>query len=221
MIQPATFDFLRGLKAHNDKTWFDANRNAYEAARGNFIDLVEQVLNESAKFDPDLGGLEAKKTIFRINRDVRFSKNKDPYKTNFGASLSKGGKNFPGAGYYLQIEPDQCFLGGGIYMPMAPELRKIRDFIDHHGAELEEILHDPEFVDFYGKMDGEQLKTAPKDFEKDHPYLHLLKFKSFTAIRAFTPEQAMQADFAHWTSNGFRILKPLIDYLNDAIEAGS
>ncbi len=218
MIAPQTFQFLQDLKSHNVREWFEENRKRYEAARNDVAKNLDALIAKMAEFDPDVQGLEGKKTMFRINRDVRFSKNKDPYKTNFGAGLSRGGKNFPGAGYYVHLDSENCFMGGGMWQPETADLRKIREYLDVHGADLTEIIEDPEFKAFFGEIEGERLKTAPQGFDKDHPYLHFLQLKSYVVTHAFTAGQASQPDFIDWLANGFRIMQPFKDFLNEALD---
>ena len=131
MLQSSTIHFLKSLKKNNNKEWFDKNRSQYELAKNDYLSLVTKVLNELQGFDPTLLELQPKQCIFRLNRDVRFSKNKDPYKTNFGASFSKGAKKIQTAGYYFHLEPGANFVGGGLWMPMAPDLHKVRQEIDY------------------------------------------------------------------------------------------
>ena len=218
MLQPDTFVFLRDLKAHNTKEWFDANRDRYEAARDNVLALIDHLIEDIAGFDADLRGLEAKQCLFRINRDVRFSKNKAPYKTNFGASLSRGGRRSPFAGYYLHLEPGGVFIGGGIYMPASPQLKAIRAHIDHNAPDLRAVLADSDFQATYGALQGEALKTAPKGYEKDHPAIDLLRMKSFIATRAYADEQALSPEFPRRVADDFATLKPLLDFLNETVK---
>ncbi|GAB4409180.1 MAG: DUF2461 domain-containing protein [Bacteroidia bacterium] len=218
MIRQETLDFLSGLSQHNEKGWFDARRSQYEAARDNLIQVVDRVIEEIATFDDTLGGVVARQSLFRINRDVRFSNNKDPYKTNMGAFVSRGGRNSPFAGYYVHIEPGKSFAGGGSYMPPADVLQKIRAHIDHEGPRLREIISDPAYVAVYGTLEGEALRTAPKGYPKDHPEIDLLRMKSFVGTRTLTDAQLTSPDLVHRLAEDFRALYPLIDFLNEAID---
>ncbi len=218
MLQASTLEFLRELREHNVKDWFDENRSRYQAARNNVIALVDRILEDMMGFEPGVRGLEAKKTLFRINRDIRFSKNKDPYKTNFGAWIVEGGKKSNLAGYYINIQPESIFIGGGVYMPPSPQLKLIRQQIDLNAPRLREIMADEEFKDYFGEMRGESLKTAPKGFEKDHPDIDLLRMKSFTFTREFNEAEALEADFAGQVADGFATLQPFIAFLNEGLK---
>ena len=218
MLTSATFEFLQDLKTHNHKEWFDENRKRYQSARQNVIALVEHVLADMAGFEPGVRGLEAKQCLFRINRDIRFSKNKAPYKTNFGVSIAKGGRRSPLAGYYFHIEPGGVFAGGGCYMPPSPQLKSIRTHIDRNAPDLRAVLAEQEFKDFYGELQGESLKTSPKGYEQDHPDIDLLRMKSFIATRSFSDQEALSDDFPGQLVDAFATLQPLIAFLNQALE---
>jgi len=219
MIQPDTLSFLSDLKEHNVKEWFDENRKRYQVARSNVIDVVDDIIDGIVEFDESLQGLDPKKCLFRINRDVRFSQNKDPYKTNFGVSMAKGGKKSGYAGYYLNIDPKECFAGGGFYMPPSPVLKKIRDYIDMNGEQLGEIIQEEKVKKVFGDIDrGPELKTAPKGVPKDHPYIHFLRKKSFTAISAMPPNALLQEGMVDQVVEIFEAMAPLVHFLNDAMD---
>ena len=135
MLQPATLTFLKGLKKNNNKPWFDANRKKYEASKADFISFVDNTISAITKFDPAVSSLKAKDCIFRINRDIRFSKDKSPYKSNMGAYINPGGKKINTPGYYFHCEPGQSFAAGGLYIPEPGVLAKIRQEIDYSFAE--------------------------------------------------------------------------------------
>jgi uncharacterized protein (TIGR02453 family) len=218
MLQPDTLLFLRELKAHNTKEWFDENRDRYQTAKANVLTLIDRLIEEIAGFDPDIRGLEAKQCLFRINRDIRFSKNKAPYKTNFGASIAKGGRRSPFAGYYLHLQPGEIFIGGGIYMPPSPTLKAIRAHIDHNAPDLRKMLADPDFQKVYGEIQGESLKTAPKGYEQDHPAIDLLRLKSFVVTRNYSDDAALSEVFYLQVVEDFEVMKPMLDFLNEAVE---
>jgi uncharacterized protein (TIGR02453 family) len=221
MLQTSTLKFLQQLSKHNEKTWFEAHRDAYESARKDFSTFVQDVLDAHSQKDEDLSTLKAKDCIFRINRDIRFSKNKAPYKNNFGASLDRGGKKSIFAGYYLQIQPgDQSFLGGGLWMPEAPELRKIRQEIDYSWDEFRKILSHKAFKGTYGDiLKGEySLQTMPKGYEKDNPAAEYIKLKSFIALRYLSDEEVTSKSFLKSTLKAFEALQPLLNFLNRALD---
>ncbi len=219
VIHPSTLAFLSDLKHHNAKVWFDENRSRYQEARKNIIQFVDHVLQDIVQYDADIQELEAKKCLFRINRDIRFSQNKDPYKTNLGAFISKGGRSSDYAGYYIHIEPGASMIAGGTYMPSSPMLKKIRHHIDFQGAELRKVLSEQKLIDFYGEMKGDQLKTAPKGFPKDHPDIDLLRFKSFILTRHLSDEEVLAEDFIDSLTSGFRRIHPFNRFLNEAMDA--
>ena len=134
MIEKSTIEFLNKLSKHNNRDWFEKNRPAYENAKNNFKEFIDGVLISTTKFDPAIKNLESKNCIFRINRDVRFSKNKAPYKNNFGASISPGGKKSFSAGYYIQVQPGASFIAGGMWQPPTLQLNAIRQEIDSEDA---------------------------------------------------------------------------------------
>jgi TIGR02453 family protein len=216
-IEKSTMQFLSDLKKHNDREWFAANRKRYEDARNNFTAFIQEVINEITSFDPILKGLEAKSCIYRINRDIRFSNDKSPYKTHFGAFILRGGnKNMHAyAGYYIHIEPGNCMLSGGAYIPPTSWLSAIREKIDEQGDELLKISRNKDFIKYFGKIEGEKLKTAPKGYPKDHKFIELLKLKSFLATCLVTDEAATKKDYLSWVISGCRAMKPMIDFLND------
>ncbi|MCI4670902.1 MAG: DUF2461 domain-containing protein [Bacteroidia bacterium] len=218
MVHTDTFNFLLDLKEHNTKDWFDENRGRYQEARNNVISITDQLLEGIAEFDPSLEGIEPKKCLFRINRDVRFSNNKDPYKTNFGISMASGGKNSGNAGYYVNIDPAEGFAGGGFYMPPSPILKKVRAHIDLHGEELEKAVSTPAFKKIFGELDaGKSLKTAPKGFPKDHPHIHFLRMKSFTAIKSINLDDMNSEKMVPLCLEAFEAISPLIRFLNDGM----
>jgi len=220
MLQASTLEFLRLLKLNNNREWFNANKPAYEQAKEDVEQFVAKLIPRLAKFDPSVGQLKAKDCLFRIYRDVRFSPNKEPYKTNMGAYITGGGKKSMDCGYYLHIEPeDQIFLGGGSYVPPSPQLKMIRQEIDYHTPEFLAILQHPDFVKQFGQLDDYKLKTAPKGYPKDHPYLHLLQYTSYVASRMFTNVQITQPDFLDQIEASCKALKPLNDFLNRAMKA--
>ena len=189
MLQPSTLKFLRDLSRNNDKSWFDAHRNQYDNARSDFENFIQRILDAFSKKDDDLKDLTAKQCIFRINRDIRFSKDKTPYKTNFGASMDRGGKKSIFAGYYFQAEPGKSFLGGGLWMPMPAELKKVRQEIDYCYDEFKGIVESKKFKKHFGELytgEGIKLSKVPQGFEKDNPAAEYLKLKSWLAMKEFT-----------------------------------
>lgn len=221
MLQSSTLRFIKDLKKNNNKPWFDANRSRYEAAKADFEQLVQAILDRHSKSDPDLNGLTAKECIYRINRDVRFSKDKSPYKSNFGASMDRGGKKSGFAGYYIHCEPGQSFVGGGLWMPPPPVLKKVRQEIDYSFDEVNKILTSKKFREYYGefyKEEGMKLSKLPHGFEKDNPAAEYLKYRSWLLLHPVTDAELTSKDLVKNITDGYRILQPFIKFLNRAIE---
>ena len=218
MIEKKTLSFLTALKKNNNKPWFDSHKEQYLSAKENVEEFIGDLLPELCRFDPALKDLKAKDCIFRIYRDVRFAKDKRPYKTNMGASISAGGKKSSGPGYYLHIEPGKAFLAGGIWMPEGDQLRKIRQEIDYNTKEIKKILADKTFKKYYGGFDESyKLKTTPKGYAKDHPEIELLKLTSYIVYHEYNNKEILSKNFAKEIAKGAKIMKPVLDFLATAI----
>jgi uncharacterized protein (TIGR02453 family) len=221
MLQRSTLTFLQQLKKNNNKEWFEKNRKLYEAAKADYMQLVENVLDGLKKFDNSLAELQPKQCVFRINRDVRFSADKSPYKTNMGAGFSKGGKALNFAGYYFHCEPAQNFIGGGLWMPDAANLKKVRQEIDYNQQEFKSIVTNKPFVKLYKKLEDSKeysLTRPPKGYDENNPALAFLKLKSFTAGAAITDAQLVEKKLLKNILTHFEAIKPLLDFLNRALE---
>jgi len=220
MLQPSTLKFLKDLKKNNNKPWFDAHRKHYEDARDDFASFIQKVIDSFGKKDDSIAHLKAKDSTFRINRDVRFSKDKSPYKDNMGGYMNKGGKKAPFAGYYFHCQPGRCFMGGGLWMPMQPELSKVRQEIDYNFADFKKIIGSKKFKSAYGDLsrDAEYVLTrVPKGYEADNPAADYLKLKSFVALAPLKDTELTSKDLVRKTTVAFETLKPLIDFINEAI----
>jgi uncharacterized protein (TIGR02453 family) len=221
MLQPATIKFLKDLKKNNNKPWFDANRKRYEEAKVDFANFIQQVIDAHGKKDKTIAAIKAKDCLFRINRDVRFSKDKSPYKTNFGASINKGGKKaFSTAGHYFHLEPGQCFVGGGIYQPMPEELRKVRQEIDYNFKDFKKIIGYKKFKSLYGDLDKSaeySLSRVPKGYEPDNPAAEYLKLKSYIAFVPLKDEELTSKTLVKKATAAFETLQPLIDFINESL----
>jgi uncharacterized protein (TIGR02453 family) len=219
MLQQSTLDFLKKLRKNNNKEWFDKNKKAYEVAREDFLAYVQKLIAGVSSFEPSAKELDPKKCVFRIYRDVRFSKDKTPYKTHFGAHITRGGVKTSGTGYYVHIEPGNSFLAGGWWMPESPELNAIRQEIDYNQEEFKNMLKDKAFVRYFKKLDEEhKLKTIPKGYDKNHPFIELLKLKSFTVTSELKDETVTGKDFVKHSISVFKAVKPLNDFLARAID---
>jgi uncharacterized protein (TIGR02453 family) len=213
-----TLKFLKALSKNNDRVWFEKNKGTYLQAKEQFEVFAGKFLQELISFNPELAGLNPKKLPFRIYRDVRFSKDKRPYKTNMGAGFSPNGKLVQEPGYYLHIEPGGSFLAGGIYMPDPSNLSKIRQEVDYNGDRLDKIMKEKKLQKWFkGFGDFDKLKTVPKGYSKEHPRLEWLKNKSFIVSHPFTDAQVMDKKFLKNLAEGSRAMKPLISFLKDAI----
>lgn len=218
-INKSTMKFLKDLKANNDRDWFNNNKDKYEAAKADFEDFITDLIKKIAKFDPPIAELDAKKATFRIYRDVRFSKDKSPYKVNFGAHLTSSPvKVHDRAGYYINLQPGNTFLAGGAYTPPGPWINKIRQEIDYNTKEFKKIIESATFKKYFGGIEGEQLKTAPKGYPKDHPEIDLLRYKSYLAVHNCDDKTALSDDFAKHCATVFKAMKPFDDFLNRAAE---
>lgn len=220
-------DFLTELTQNNNREWFEAHKEQYEQAKQTQLELVERILDKIVAFEPEYRHLKPAGCTFRIYRDVRFSKDKTPYKTHLGAYFERDGKKSTRAGYYLHIEPNnKSFLAGGMWMPQGEMLKKIRQEIDYNGDKLRNIVQDSTFRKYYGDIhDGEdvfgmprKLKKAPKDYSPTHPAIELLCLKDFSISHTVTDAQITQADFAEHAAQAWKVLKPLNDFLNTAVE---
>jgi uncharacterized protein (TIGR02453 family) len=220
MLQAATIKFLQQLKKNNNRPWFEENRKAYESAKTDYTTLVGQLIVSVAKFDTPIAELKAKDCMFRINRDVRFSKDKSPYKTNMGASFSGGGKKADEAGYYFHFEPAASFAGGGIYMPQAPTLAKIRQEIDYSFDEFKKITENKTFKKYFpnGLEVIDTLSRPPKGYDENNPAIHYLKMKSFFVSTPFTDAALQEKNMQKEIAKAFEAMKPLIDFFNKAVE---
>jgi uncharacterized protein (TIGR02453 family) len=219
MLKKQTLHFLEKLKENNSREWFEENKAIYESAKEDFSGLVKNLITGIAAFDETVLGQEVKNCLFRIYRDVRFSKNKTPYKTHLGAAFSPGGKTSFEPGYYIHIEPGNNFLAGGVWHPEAPQLHAIRQEIAYNEGEFREILSDKNFKKYFKALDEEDvLKTAPKGYEKDHPALDLIKYKSFTVTHEFEDKELFSPDLENNILKIFKLMLPLNQFLKRATD---
>jgi len=219
MLQTSTLKFLKDLKKNNNKPWFDKNRKQYEMVKEDFILLVEKVIKGMGSFDNSIANLEAKQCIFRINRDVRFSKNKDPYKNNMAAYFNKDGKKGLGSGYYLHIEPGKSFVAGGIWQPEPAVLSGIRQEIDYNFDGWQKIVENKGFKKMFPEgLKGDVLARPPKNYNETNPAIQYIKMKNFIVTGPFNDTEIQSKDFVKNIVKTFQAMKPLIDFLNTAIE---
>jgi uncharacterized protein (TIGR02453 family) len=222
LITASTLSFLKSLKKNNNKPWFDANKSKYLEVRNNFEEFVALLLQKMALFDEDLKELEYKNCVFRINRDVRFSKDKTPYKINFSASFNKGGKKSIYAGYYLHMQPGgNSFIGGGLWRPEPEQLKKVRQEIDYCFPEFKKIIEVPAFKKNYGGLEKDQnqmLINIPKGYEKENPAADFLRMKSFVATKNIADDDLTNPKFMNQIVDSYKTLKPLLNFINRSFE---
>ena len=212
-LKNSTLLFLKDLHKNNNREWFNENKDRYRAAHTNVADFVEVLIEEIGKFDEEILKIDAKKALFRIYRDVRFSKDKSPYKTNFGAGLGMGKGNRI-SGYYLHIEPGKSFLAGGVYQPDTTVLKEIRKEISINSNEFLSILEQDEFRNnFRGLSVGQKLQRVPAGFEKDDPMAEFLKLKNFIVVHPVSNEALMKENAAKNFAQIYKSIKPLNDFL--------
>ena len=220
MLQPDTLQFLLALKTNNNKAWFDINRPRFENAKQDLLQLVNSIIKRLGKKDADIAILTAKDCVFRQNRDVRFSKDKSPYKINMGIDLKRGGKKSNNAGYYFHLEPgNNSFAGGGLWMPEAPHLAKVRQEIDYCWDEFQKMILKKSFRDSFGDLNTKEhtLSREPKGYEKDNPAIKYLKLKSFVALQPLIDSELTSKDLLNKLMARFESIQPLIQFLNRSI----
>ncbi|OUL61294.1 DUF2461 domain-containing protein [Flavobacterium sp. AJR] len=220
MLTKESLQFLDDLKTNNNRDWFLENKKRYEIFKKDYHQLVADFLDAMKPMDPSLELLEVKNCTFRINRDIRFSKDKSPYKAHLGVWLSTGVKGQNRAGYYLHIEKGASFIAGGFYSPEAEDLKKVRKEIAFFHDDLEAIIADKNFKKEFGSLDVTEtnsLKNPPRGYEKDHPAIEFLKLKSFTATQKYDIKEVTQKDFVAKMSQKLITLKPLNEFINRAL----
>jgi uncharacterized protein (TIGR02453 family) len=216
-VKKSTLEFLNNLKDNNNRDWFIKNKSLYLDAKNNFESFVQEIIYKLIEFEPIMKGLEVKSCVYRINRDIRFSNDKSPYKTHLGAFIVRGGKQNGDklAGYYFHIEPGKSIMAGGAYMPPSPWLSAIREKISEEPDKLIKIINTKDFIKYFGKIDGEKLKTAPKGYSSDHPHIDLLRFKSYLVVNEVTDKMVLSEKYFDHVLNVFKAMKPINDYLNE------
>jgi len=220
MLEPQTIKFLSQLKQNNNKPWFDAHRAQYEAARIDFQNFIQLVIDELQRWDTTITGTTARACLFRINRDVRFSNDKTPYKTAMGASIKRDGKKSGFAGYYFHCEPGASFVGGGLWLPDAASLKAVRQEIDYNWPEFQPIITEKTFKKAFGdlyKGADQSVQTAPKGYQKENAAIGYLKLKSFIAEATITNEELAKATLHKKTVSAFKALQPMLNFINRAL----
>ena len=211
----STLEFLKKLDKNNNRPWFQQNKAIYDRSYEEMIDFAEQLLAEMNKHDI-IETTSAKRSLFRIYRDVRFGKDKTPYKTNWGGTIRRAGAERRG-GYYYQVGPQASFVIGGFFGPNKEDMLHIRKQIAQDPDPLREIVGSKQFKDFFGSLNGSQLKTAPRGFDKDHPDLDLLRYKQLTLRHNFRDEDVIGKDFSELVSFAFQQMRPFFDYMSEIL----
>lgn len=221
MLAKESLQFLDDLKKNNNREWFQENKKRYEVFKKDYHQLVSDFLDAMKPLDPSLELLEVKNCTFRINRDIRFSKDKSPYKAHLGIWMSGGTKGLNRAGYYVHIEKGASFIAGGFYSPESEDLKKVRKEIAFFYDDLQEILNEKNFKKEFGSLDineNNSLKSMPRGYEKDHPAIEFLKLKSFTATQKYDISEVTQKDFVKKISQKLIALKPINEFINRALD---
>jgi uncharacterized protein (TIGR02453 family) len=211
MLQKSTLEFLTQLKENNDRDWFAANKKAFESEQKLAKTFLTSVGEQLGRID----SIE-RIQIFRIYRDVRFSKDKAPYKNHFSVGFTRTKPMLRG-GYYLHIEPGGSFVGGGFWEPNAEDLNRIRKEFEMDDEEIRTILADDTFKKFFSVLKGEELKTAPKGFDKAHPAIDLIRKKQFLLTRSFSDKEVMATNFEENVLITFKAMRPFFDYMSDVL----
>lgn len=218
MIAKETLDFLKKLGRNNNRDWFQANKKAFDAAQDNMTAFTGYLIGEVGKFDDAVAAIDPKSCIFRIYRDVRFSKDKSPYKTNLGVYISPGGRKSMQPGYYFHVQPGQSFIAAGKHIPDGPETLKIRNAIASNTGEFLKIADKKSFKDQFGEMRGDRLKSAPKGFDQDHKAVEYLRLKEFMAFRELHDNKfLLSAEFPKYLVKTMKDMYPLVAFLRKAL----
>ncbi|RZK43508.1 MAG: DUF2461 domain-containing protein [Pedobacter sp.] len=217
MLNRSTIDFLTELKQNNNREWFAENKYKYEDAKSDLFKLIEKLIRELSKVDPNYSAdTEPKKALMRIYRDVRFSKNKDPYKSNYGIAFDVKGYGPTTPSYYLHIQPGSCFFGVGFWQPETQVLKMVRQEIDYNSSTFLEVIEDKEFVKIFELSQEDKLKKAPKGYEIEHPQIEYLKLKSFIAIYKLRDEEFFQSSIVTKLTKAFNTIQPFVAFLRNA-----
>lgn len=215
-ISKSNIDFLKQLSKNNNRDWFQANKaNAYQSALDNTIAFADCLLLEMKKHD-NIETVTGKKSLYRIYKDIRFSKDKTPYKTHWGGYFKRATNHLRG-GYYFHIQPGNCFVGGGFWNPNPEDLKRIRVELAADGSELRKIIRSKNFIGTFGQLDGNQVKTAPKGFSKEHENIDLLRYKQFLVSKKFTEKEMLAKDFYKEANKVFENMRPFFDYMSEVL----
>lgn len=214
-IQPSNLDFLKLLKKNNNRDWFNAHKERYLKEHENIVTFADALLFEMNKHDV-IENPSGKKSLHRIYRDTRFSKEKTPYKTNWSGGFQRATKKRRG-GYYFHIEPGNTFVAGGFWGPEPKDLKRIRDEFAYDATPLRKILKSKNFVNNFGTLKGEQIKTTPKGYDASNPNIGLLRYKQFILVKKFTDKEMQSEKFVKQMSDTFKAMRPFLDYMTEVL----
>ncbi len=214
-INKDSLDFLAALGQNNNRDWFNINKERYQAAHQNIVDFADTLIVEMNRHDR-IETSSGRRSLFRIYKDVRFSKEKIPYNLHWSGSLKRATKKLRG-GYYFRIEPGNSRIVGGFFGPNPDDMARIRQDIDSNYEAWNRLLSEPEIVRTFGKLAGEQLATSPRGYDKYHPAIHLLRHKQFLLRRHFTDEEVLNQDFLKNVVICFQSMRPFLDYMSEVL----
>lgn len=218
-ISKSNFDFLNKLKRNNNRDWFNTNKDEYLKQHEDMIAFADDLLLEMNTHD-NIETATGKKSLYRIYRDVRFSKDKSPYKTHWAGGFRRATNQLRG-GYYFHIEQGNTMVGGGFWSPNKEDLLRFREDIAFDAKPLRKIINSKSFKDTFGTLDGQQLKTSPKGFDKEHPDVDLLRYKQFVISRKFTDKEVLSPDFMKKVNDTFKKMRPFLSYMSDSVTTDS
>lgn len=218
MAMETILAFLSKLEKNNNKAWFDKNRKEYETTKATFEELVTELHAGLSKIEPAIADYKPKDAIFRIFRDVRFGKDKTPYKAHYSAVFSRGGKKAPDAGFYFHVEPGKSFVAGGMWQPEGPVLKKLRQEVDYNFKEFKAIISNAKFKKYFKEIEGEKLKTLPQGYTADNPAIDYLKMKSFIITAKLSDKDLTSKNGISKVVEIFAAMKPLVDFLNRSLD---
>ncbi len=214
-IKPSNFEFLKLIKKNNDRDWFNAHKERYLTELKNIELVADALLIEMNKHDV-IETVNGKKSLHRIYRDVRFSKDKTPYNSHWGGGFKRATKARRGS-YYFHLEPGNSFVAGGFWGPEPSDLKRIRDEFAYDAKSFRAILKNKNFVNTFGTLKGEQIKTTPKGFDADDKAIDLLRYKQFLVIKKFTDKEVLSIDFVKTLNATFKQMRPFLDYMSDVL----
>ncbi|MGB5377158.1 DUF2461 domain-containing protein [Muriicola sp.] len=210
-IQKEAFLFLKSLEVNNNRDWFNDHKDQYKALEADVKKFYQHLL-ERMRLHDDIERLK----MFRIYRDVRFSKDKTPFKTHFAGSFSRAGNRLRG-GYYLRLKPGESFIAAGFWDPNKEDLLRIRKELEMDASNFREVIQQPTFTKTWGDLQGDELKTAPKGFEKDHPDIDLIRKKQFIFVKNFKDTEVFAKDFLQVVNASFKMIRPYFDLMSDIL----